>query len=84
MVESRRRNTIARRPWHCDECGEKVKRRSSLERFAGRWLCGICLNANQEPIRLEDYIRKSAWVDECAIDGGRMLNPHVADEGERF
>lgn len=46
---------IRARPCYCEKCGVKVKR-ADLERTGGKWVCGFCLNADIEPLRLEDFV----------------------------
>ena len=65
-------------PDRCEECDREPDRGmpggAALERFQGRWLCGMCLSDEMEPLRIEDFVWTGtsclgAACDEASISG---------------
>ena len=56
---------IAARPWRCQKCGEKVKRRSTLDRAGGQWVCPDCFLEPLPPLHIEDFVYRREQPDCC-------------------
>lgn len=60
--------SLKNRPRKCQVCGNKVRRKSTLTLFRGKWTCGPCLTAYDEPLRVEDFALTCDYAyDDFAI-----------------